>query len=145
MQVDQLGMQSVFLVSCVGKKREGEMAASDLYCSPWFLKAKKYVERRVPLWFVLSAKYGLVRSDENTSSYDLTLMEMGVRERRAWAQHVLSKLEPCVNNGTKVTFLAGKLYREHLIPTLERKGAEVAVPMRGLGIGEQLSWLNANY
>jgi hypothetical protein len=44
--------------------------------------------------------------------------------------------------GTKVIFLAGKRYREDIIPFLTGKGFSVEVPMEGLGIGSQLSWLN---
>ena len=137
-------MHSVYLVACVGKKRESAMAAKDLYCSAWFLKAKRFVELRGGPWFILSAKHGLVHSGEVISPYDSTLNEMSVSERRAWADLVLGQLLPLVRKGSQVIFLAGNHYREHLIPALEVEGVEVSIPMRGLGIGKQLSWFNAN-
>jgi hypothetical protein len=40
-----------------------------------------------------------------------------------------------------VVFLAGERYREFLARHLASRGVEVSVPMEGLRIGEQLSWL----
>ena len=120
------------------------MAAKDLYCSVWFGKAKRFVEERGGPWFVLSAKYGLVGSDEEISPYELTLNQMKAPQRRAWSDRVLEQLFSHVEEGSIVTILAGAHYREHLIPRLEERGVQVSVPMKGLGIGEQLSWLSAN-
>jgi hypothetical protein len=36
--------------------------------------------------------------------------------------------------------LAGKAYREHIVPFLKPDAVEI--PLEGLGIGEQLAWLN---
>ena len=56
-------MQTVALVSCVSMKRSTPCQARDLYVSPWFLKARAYVEAGKSPWFILSAEYGLVRPD----------------------------------------------------------------------------------
>lgn len=50
---------TVFLVSCVKRKRTSAAPARDLYISDWFVKARRYVERRRARWFILSAEYGL--------------------------------------------------------------------------------------
>ena len=49
---------------------------------------------------------------------------------------------PPLKRGDRVEILAGVQYREHLVPELKRQGIKVTVPMKGLGIGEQLHWLN---
>ena len=41
---------------------------------------------------------------------------------------------------TEVDFYAGERYRKYLIPLLEDAGIKCNVPLKGLGIGEQLSW-----
>lgn len=41
----------------------------------------------------------------------------------------------------KVVLLAGRKYREHLETMLINSGCQIEVPMAGLGIGQQLSWL----
>jgi hypothetical protein len=66
---------------------------------------------------------------------------MGVRERRAWAEQVNSRLRDIDLRPQRIVVLAGRRYREHLMPTLEALSAEVVVPMEGLGIGQQLAWL----
>jgi len=46
---------SIFLVSCVAKKRDHPMAAGDLYCSDWFQKARAYAGSM--LTFLAGEKY----------------------------------------------------------------------------------------
>jgi len=133
----------LYLVSCVGQKRKERCAARDLYTSPWFVKARAYVEARQAPWFILSAKYGLVHPDEVIEPYEATLNEMRIGARRLWADDVLRDLSPRIVPGTRVTFLAGEKYRDHLRPALEAREVEVEVPMEGLTIGRQLSWLDA--
>ncbi len=52
--------RTVYLVSCVGKKRTSPAPAKDLYVSEWFLRVRRCVEATSCRWFILSAKYGLV-------------------------------------------------------------------------------------
>ena len=131
----------VYLVSCVSKKLSVPAPARDLYTSPWFHKARSYVERFGCPWFVLSAKYGLVHPDEVIAPYELALNTMGVTDRREWARRVLTQLEPRLTERQAVVFLAGQRYREFLEQPLRRHGVAVSVPMEGLKIGEQLRWL----
>ena len=42
----------------------------------------------------------------------------------------------------RIVFLAGKHYRHHLAERLLVLGYDVEVPMEGLGIGEQLAWMD---
>ena len=132
---------AIYLVSCVSKKLPGSAPARELYASAWFCKARSYVERTGCPWFVLSAKYGLVHPDEVIAPYELTLNTMGVAERRQWARGVLAQLEPRLDGFEAVVFLAGQRYREFLEQPLRSRGVAVSVPMEGLGIGQQLSWL----
>ena len=131
----------ICLLSCVGQKLPDPAPARDLYTSSWFVKARAFAEKTGQPWFVLSAKYGLVHPDDVIAPYDLTLNNMPVADRRTWANAVLSQLEPHLNSSGSVMFLAGRRYREFLEPQLRGRGLNVAVPMEGLRIGEQLGWL----
>ena len=62
-------------------------------------------------------------------------------ERVAWAERVLERLRPRLAAGDEVIFLVGKKYRTDLIQPIRDFGCTVLVPMEGLGIGQQLSWL----
>lgn len=132
---------TIYLVSCVGQKREWECTAEDLYVSNWFCKARRYAEASGCSWFILSAKYGLVQPRQVIAPYELTLNTMGVADRRAWAKWMARRLAQVVPNLSHVVFLAGERYREFLAQHLVARGISISVPMEGLRIGEQLKWL----
>ena len=134
-------MQRVALVSCVGSKAASAAPAADLYRSAWFRKARVFAEAGHDRWWILSALHGVLSPDEIIAPYEKTLNRMRAAARRAWADRVLAQLDQFLPPGTTVVFLAGQRYREHLEPALVRRGHQVEVPMRGLGIGHQLQWL----
>ena len=134
-------MRRVFLVSCVGRKAEEPRPAEDLYTSPWFRKARAFVERRKAPWFILSAEYGLLHPDALVSPYERTLSRMGVGGRRAWAAGVWEQLRPIAGRADHIVFLAGRHYRDFLIPYLEDAGMPYEVPMAGMSIGQQLQYM----
>lgn len=76
----------VFLVACVAAKLDRPAPARDLYASPWFQKARAYVERQGGAWFILSAKHGLTAPETVIAPYDETLgaMQAGERRQLAW-------------------------------------------------------------
>jgi hypothetical protein len=137
-------MKTVYLVSCVSQKRISEFPAEYLYCSDWFQKARMYVERSKEPgdeWYILSAKHGLLHPLKKISPYNTTLSTMRKSERLEWAQRVIKDLREHLDPSDKVVFLAGKKYREILEHGIVTIGCRVLVPMHGMRIGEQLSWL----
>ena len=135
--------RTLYLVSCVKTKRTVRAAAKDLYVSPWFRKARAFVEKTGGPWRILSAEYGLLDPDEEIRPYERTLNAMSIKERRSWAEGVLTHIETCLDGVDTVVFLAGQRYREFLEPALRDKGLAVSVPMIGLSQGRQMQWLNA--
>ena len=134
--------RTIVLVACVSKKNNEPMPARDLYISDWFRKASAYAEQITDEWYILSAKHGLVAPEHEIEPYDQTLNEMHSDARKAWAGQVINEIKKYVHCGDQIILLAGNRYREHLIEPLRRMGCYVEVPMEGLRIGEQLSWLN---
>lgn len=128
------------LVSCVGQKRGEPSPAGDLYQSDWFRKAKVYAEQKGDRWYILSAEHGLLDPETVVEPYERTLNTMGIDTRRQWAVQAFEQIKQEVPKG-KVVILAGQRYREYLEPILLEAGYYVEVPMRGLGIGQQLAWL----
>lgn len=118
------------------------MAAKDLYVSQWFKKASSYAELISDRWFILSAKYGLIYPDQIIQPYDSSLITMSTKERKRWSERVSANLNIVVSSQDHVTFLAGLKYREYLIQPLKDLGCVISIPMEGLGIGQQLQWLN---
>lgn len=141
-QPDKAMATRVALVSCVKSKRKFKSPARDLYTSPLFVGMRRYAERHADAWFILSAEHGVLAPDEIVTPYEKTLNRMLKAERLVWAERVRPQLLKVLLPGTKVIVLAGKRYREGIVPFLEGKGFAVEVPMQGLKLGPQISWLN---
>ena len=138
-------MKYVFLISCVKRKQCCPAPAKELYLSDMFKKSRKLVEATKCPWFILSAKHGLLHPDKVICRYDKTLKDMSGPERREWAEKVKAQMDDNLPHAESVVILAGKNYYEYLIPYLEKRfgSANVKIPMKGLKIGEMLSWLNS--
>ena len=117
------------------------MSAKNLYRSPLLKLARARVEREEAPWYILSAKYGLVHPDTEIAPYDETLNRMGVDQRREWAARVVTQMDEMLPEADEVVIFAGQRYREFLEGYLRRRFNSVKVPMEGLRIGQQLSWL----
>jgi cytoplasmic iron level regulating protein YaaA (DUF328/UPF0246 family) len=131
------------LISCVKTKLDRPARANELYISPLFQKSYAYAQAQQPdNIFILSAKHGLVEADEMIHPYDMTLNDMSSLERKAWSESVLDLLDRYTDiTDDLFLILAGKKYREHLLPSLKHH----EIPLEGLGLGEQLRWLSVHY
>ncbi len=136
---DQSPPRNVVLISCVSKKLSVPVAARDLYVSSLFRMGLRYAESRTPdAIYILSAKHGLVELDQQLSPYEESLIGRSDAEIAQWAQGVVQQLGRKANLADDhFLILAGERYRRHLIPHLRH----VEVPMEGLGIGKQISFL----
>lgn len=133
-------MMNIVLIQCVSKKREYKSKAEDLYISPLFKKSLRYAKFLNPdKIFILSAKYELLKLDDEIEPYDETLNNYKKKERDEWGSNVLNQLkeETDIDNDEFI-ILAGERYREYLINHIKKYN----VPMKGLGIGKQLQWLD---
>lgn len=132
-------MAKVVLISCVSKKLHHKSKAQDLYVSPLFQKNLQYAKSLNPdKIFILSAKYGLLRLNEEIEPYDKTLNKMRSNEIKVWANSVLNQLEKSTDiQNNEFVFLAGNNYRKFLLPHIKY----YKIPMLGLSIGKQLQCL----
>lgn len=135
--------EMIGLVGCVKSKRGSAAPAADLYTSTLFLGRRRWVETSCTRWYILSAKHGLVAPDEILEPYDETLTTKGSRDRRAWADGVLSQLRNALGDIGRYDFEihAGAAYTDHgLRSGLVATGAAVTLPTEGLGLGRQLAF-----
>lgn len=73
--------------------------------------------------------------------YDVSIKNFAVDEKKQWAHSVIDELQSYENSlECKVFLHGGFVYRKFLQPELEHFGFEYTVPLKGLGIGKQLSW-----
>jgi hypothetical protein len=99
----------------------------------------KYAKKLNPdVIYILSAKYGLLNLDDEIPPYNETLNNMGVRERKLWADMIVKQLKEFTDlQCDHFTLLAGNKYREYILPHL----TSYEVPLEGLTIGKQLQYL----
>jgi cytoplasmic iron level regulating protein YaaA (DUF328/UPF0246 family) len=132
----------IVLISCVSKKLNHKARACELYISPLFKFNLKYANKFNPdKIFILSAKYGLVKLDDEIQTYNQTLNKMKKEDIEKWSENVLEKLNSLTDLGKdEFIFLAGERYRRFIIPKI----SNYQIPLKGLGIGKQLKFLKEN-
>ena len=132
-----------------GDMKRAEEIAHDLH---WSGETLLYIIRNPALFTIYNiqiektrfvtggyCKPGPIRPPYNMMPPDVE--EAALECGRRWAKLVATQLTDAVPDLSRVVFLAGERYREFLARHLEGRGVEVSVPMQGLRIGEQLSWL----
>jgi hypothetical protein len=137
-----MAVPDLVLIGCVKEKRSGRHPARDLYASTLFAGRRHRAETAGCPWFILSAKHGLVKPDEEIDTYDVELKTLPAGARRRWSADVLRALSQNFGSvyGKRVEIHAGAAYRDNgLVRGLRSQGAEVLVPLEGLTLGEQLS------
>jgi len=134
-------MKKIAIISCTKLKQDYPCDVKTMYQkSDLFSKIVKYIEGQdYTAWYVISAKHGLLSSEQIIEPYDITLNNMKARERKRWAESTANQI---VELGVHtIDIYAGQKYREYLIPLLEEHNIVCHVPMMGLGIGQQLKFL----
>lgn len=135
------------LVGCASAKLSRPAPARELYTSQLFRKASFFAEATCERWYILSAKHGIVAPDEVLEPYDVKLGR-GHRDPAKdappiwdWAAKVIDQLTAALADvpDPLLVTLAGEQYRTILFKLTWPH----EVPMKGLGIGEQLGWLTA--
>jgi hypothetical protein len=127
----------IALVACCRSKLEYAALAAELYTSTLFRKAAAYA-RTFDAWYILSAKYGLVRPQDVIEPYDVTLLKMPKADRLTWGQKVKQQMTEAGIADAQFVGLAGARYIEPLVLA----GLTLETPMKGMGIGQQLAWLS---
>ena len=137
--LSQTTWRTVALISCASQKLGRKSKAKNLYISDLFKKKMAYAHTLLPdAIYILSARYGLLKLDDEIEPYDLTLDTMTVTEKRNWASEVIVRLRKVeAIESTNFIFLAGDNYRQYLVERLPHH----EVPMEGLAIGKQLQYL----
>jgi hypothetical protein len=129
----------IALVACTKRKQAQAAPARALYTSTWFTLARAYAEQRADAWYILSAQHGLVAPEQVLAPYDATLNSQWASA--CFARMTAPVLLEVLPAAAHVVFIAGKYYWLHLQDYLRRDGYTVEMPLRHLGIGEQMRWL----
>lgn len=131
---------TVGLISCSDKKRDVPSPAKDLYLGELFKKSRRWAELYCDDWAILSAKHRLVLPNKVLEPYD---QKMTTRDEdlRYWSSTVSFDCYMQWGEDTHYYLLCGEAYRSPWEMFNNRKMPYTSV-LKGLGIGEQMSWLN---
>jgi len=134
----------VTLVGCSKQKRAKPCPAKDLYLGQTFRRAMRYAEKASDEVFILSAKFGLLRTHDWIGPYDCAMQRLPARVRQLWAEEVVGRLAGYLPRlPLTITILAGQ---DYAIPFLDAVGDHrwsFQQPLKGLRGGCQKQWLQS--
>ncbi|RXT35183.1 hypothetical protein B5V03_35460 [Bradyrhizobium betae] len=111
-----------------------------MYVSPLYRKSLQLTELWGVPFYILSAKYGLLRPDELIEPYEQTLKTATKKEKQEWAQRVDKQLRELQTKDFIV--LAGDDYFAPLVEAGSSDPLNYFTPMRSLSLGTRLAFLN---
>jgi len=106
------------LISCCKKKKSFECKAKQMYCSQYFKNCKTYMKKNCDDYFILSAKYGLLKKDEAIKPYDLSLNEVDSKYKNKWSIKVIENIGKTIPFGSELNLILGKSYKDGIISFL---------------------------
>lgn len=132
----------IVFIGCTKLKADKRCEAEQLYKSTLFKYALSYAKKLKPRKiYILSAKHGVLELNDIVSPYNETLNTKTKKEKQLWAYKCYYQLtKKNINFEEEVVWLCGENYREYLI----RKFTNNKIPIKGLGIGEQLKFYKEN-
>lgn len=129
----------IVLLSCVKSKNDKKSKAKDMYISALFKYSYMYASKITSQEniYILSAKYGLLKLDDEIYPYEDTLNTKTEKQKKIWAYKVYKQMKSLNFDFDKQTvFLCGNNYRKYLIT----KFSNAIAPLSGLGLGKQLQF-----
>ena len=131
------------LVACSKTKLDRAAPARELYTSPLFKLSLAYAEAHCSAVYVISAEHGIVELDRVIAPYCTTLADLSPARRSLWWQGIVAwLLLRLYADDSRLMILAGESYVAPIDAAL-RGTAEIVEPLRGMQIGERLSFLRA--
>lgn len=135
--------RKIGLIATARTKGHERSRASLLYESPLFRKTIAYASHHYDASYLFSAKHNLLHPDDYIDPYDVSIRTFSKKQRQYWATTVIEQLSNYESPDNVTIYLhGGTIYRDVLEPLLVAYGFNYHVPLKGLGIGAQLAWLN---
>jgi len=141
-KIQQLGPNGYALISCSKTKNTHRDLARHMYASPLFRKSVLVAERLKLSFSILSAKFGLLEPDTPIEPYDTTLKGQSKQYKTNWGEKVLDQIRQWIPSDKALIALAGEDYLSPISERLEAEGRSLYLPMKGLSLGQRLSFLN---
>ena len=121
---------SSIVIACGSKKRNHPAPARDMYVGSLFKNARRAAESTGLPWYIMSAKYGILRPDDIIEPYDMTYGKTTGKQPGEIAQQLAS-----LNVALPVWGLVPARYAAVLCAAVG--SSSVRTPLRGLSMGMQ--------
>ena len=130
------------LIACSKSKGTHRDIARNMYVSALYRKSVLTAEGWGIPFSVLSAKYGLLGPTDEIEPYDLTLKGKPQSFKAEWASRVTKQILEQFGSTRNLIVLAGDDYLKPLLTSLQASTQNYLAPMKGLSLGNRLSFLN---
>lgn len=134
-------MKNVFLITCTKAKADKPLPAKDLYISNTFILSRKIAEKYGDIWFIISAKHGLLNPEKIISPYDLDIQTLSKTNQNQWADKIAYSLSCLVNNDDHIIFLGDNGYYDILNDKCRGKGVNLINPLSNKSDNEKNVWM----
>lgn len=145
-------MNSLYILGCGAQKLDHAAPVAEIYTGSLFTASLKHARSWVKdeQIRVLSAKHGLLRLSDYIEPYNVCLDDLGERQRDQLGLTMRAQefdFDPRLDETARVVILAGAdyavLFRKWFPERAGFRGV-IREPLRGLGIGKRIAWLNQN-
>lgn len=139
----------IVLIGCGKTKQDHRCEAQDMYTGSLFKMRRRYAETSGCAWWIISARYGLIRPEQEIAPYDETITQLLNVDRAAWYVAVTHELlnQFADRPGpfhymreTHVEIHAGSDYADNLCDVLIGCGLSAGKPLKGMGLPAQMRW-----
>ncbi|NHJ04524.1 MAG: hypothetical protein EAX90_06855 [Candidatus Heimdallarchaeota archaeon] len=112
-----------------------------MYTSPRFYWIKKYAISNSKQWYILSAKYGLLKPNDIIEPYDVQLSTLTKKQLEKWVENTVNSINKKININDKVLFIGDDFYYDALKLKLKEKGYSFQSFMYGKSLDEKISFI----
>lgn len=133
-------MKIIVVVGCTKSKKNYRCTAEEMYSeSALFKKTVGYIHSYYYLpYVILSAKYGIITPDTVIDTYDVSMLD--ILKNKPEYNKILWNIAVNLGRYDKIIALCGSPYVNAISTVCQ--GKIIAEPMKGMGIGERLKFLD---
>lgn len=111
----------IAIIACGKAKIKGKHQAKDLYVGNFFKQCLKVASTKYDAYYIVSAKYGLLKPVDVIEDYDFKLTKLSERQKKQWGFNVAQQINQTIESTNEITFLLGKCYYRYIAPFIKHK------------------------
>lgn len=116
------------------------MVAQELYCSERFLLSRE-LAKDATMWFIISARHGLVAPETFLEPYDTSLSSLNDRKKREWHRELVKALRQHLTPKTRLLALGDAEYFSSILTFCKKHRQRIYVPFSHVPTEKWICWL----